>query len=1305
MATTRISDRTAPLDPLADETWTGCESAIRAFEHAWRRGESPAIENFLLAEGAERPALLLELVHADLEFRLKSARPIRVEEYLQRYPELARDREALLDLIAAEYELRLRQGPVEATDYEARFPELAGKLSARLAKVAQAVKTSPKPTEPIAPPAVPGYELVGEIGRGGMGVVYHARETQLGRPVALKFLPGELAHDTVLLSRFRREAQTASSLNHPHICTVHALGEHDGRPFIVLEFIEGETLKRLAGRGIEHRELTRVMRQVASALSAAHAAGVVHRDIKPENIMVRSDGYVKVLDFGLARRLPTLAAPGGEGQHDTWPGAILGTVAYMSPEQARGESLDGSSDIFSLGIVLYQLLAGLHPFDRGSPLETLQAIATAQPLPPSRLRPAVPAVLEGLVTAMLHKDPRLRPSATEVEQAIAAAARGQRPMRPRTERQIVRREAELAILRAAFAAAQAGSGRLVTIGGEPGIGKTTLVEDFLDELAGQAQCQIARGRCSERQVSSAAYLPAIEAVADLLRGASRESVARLVQLVAPTWNTQLSLGEAHAADSASSPGASEAPARAFTQQAMLREFANLLTEISRLAPLVLFFDDVHWADLSTVDLLAYLGRHCRSLAVLIVATYRPTELMFGPHPLYHVKLDLEGQGASTDLAVGFLGREQIDRYLELAFPGHELPPNFAELVHARTEGSPLFMVDLIRDLRERGIIAQSGGRWLLARELTDLSLEIPATIRSMIQRKFERLSDDDRRLLGAAAAQGHEFDSAVVAAALVADPAEVEERLARLQRVHCLVRLLWEDEFPDRTLSQRYAFVHALYQQALFTELSPTRRASLSVALARAIERYSGPDASAAAAELACLYEAGRDLAEAAKHFHVAAQNAAWVFAHRDAVVLAQRGLALLNTVPHSADRDARERPLQTTLGLQLQVTNGYAADSARRAYERARQLCPATDAAALFPVLWGLWLVHKVKSELPYAQTLADELLRLAHRLQDPSLALQGHQALGLTALCRGNPTESLRHVEQVATLYHPQRHRAHSFLFGQDPGVICKAYGAVALWLLGHPDSARRESDQAIAMSRDLSPTSQVVALHFAAMVYQLCKLPAKALEYADASVAISSEHGFAFWRAGALVIGGWAEVFSQSPGEASAARIAAGLARLHKGLIEWEATGSVTYRTYYDVLLADSLLAAARGEGGEARAKLTAECRAVIDQSLALVQATDEQFVAAELYRLRGELEILESNGDRQAALTDLEAALAIARQQEARSLALRSATSLTRCQRACGRPADEARLALGELCDSLHEGRELADYGDAQNEINA
>src|SRR5262249_19749074 len=276
---------------------------------------------------------------------------------------------------------------------------------------------------------------------------------------------------------------------------------------------------------------------------------------------------------------------------------------------------------------------------------------------------------------------------------------------------------------------------------------------------------------------------------------------------------------------------------------------------------------------------------------------------------------------------------------------------------------------------------------------------------------------------------------------------------------------------------------------ALYTGLSPTRRAALSPALARTLERHHGVGNPAVAAELGCLFEVGRDFGRAAWQFWLAAQNAARVFAHRGAGVLAPRGRRLLAALPESPERAALELPLQTTLGLQLQVTEGYADSAAREAYCRARALYPqAHGSAPPFSVLWGLWLYHKVRSELATAQEIADELLALAGRMNDLDLALQAHQALGLTALCRGKPAVALRHIDQVAALYDPVRHRTHAFLFGQDPGVICKAYGAVALWLLGYPEAAERQSEAAIAMSRELSPTSQAVALHFASMLHQL-------------------------------------------------------------------------------------------------------------------------------------------------------------------------------------------------------------------------
>ncbi|MCO6456035.1 MAG: protein kinase [Pirellulaceae bacterium] len=1271
MPTNNNPDSRGGGDPLGDDTWSGCESVIRAFERAWHQGLHPVIEDYLNAHPSRQPELLRELVHIELEFRVKAGQQQCVEVYLQRYPDLANDHSTLLDLLAAEFEFRGRyEADLSLDDYERRFPLLHAGLQDRLLHAASTAggPRGLRSGGPSPPLDVPGYEIIAQIGRGGMGIVYQALETRLGRRVALKLIPPELAGDPQLMQRFIREARTASALNHPHICTVHALGEHQGAPFIVLEFIEGQTLRSLAAQRLAVPELSRLVGQAAGALAAAHAAGVVHRDIKPENLMVRSDGYVKVLDFGLARRLPALVGATKDKQ-DTWPGSMLGTVAYMSPEQARGEPLDGSSDVFSLGIVLYWLVSGHHPFERGTPFETLNAIVNAPPCPLAAFHPSLPAALEGLIGAMLQKDSRLRPTAAEVERVLGDVARGGNVTREATRRRIVRRERELATLRQALATAESGRGTVVCVAGEPGIGKTTLVEDFFDELDSRGTVQLARGRCSERQAAGAAYLPVIDALAELLRGKTGGAVARLLRVVAPTWAAQLAL---------TGGGEVSPPPLALSQQAMLRELTGLFAETSRLGTVVLLVEDVHWADSSTVDLLAYLGRQCDRLPVLIIATYRPTELLLGPHAFHRVKLELQGQGVCRELALGFLGRSQIESYLSLAFPGHAFPPDFADLLHSRTEGSPLFLTDLLRYLRERGVIADCGGRWTLAQELPDIWEDLPETVRSMIECKLDQLDQDDHQLLAVAAAQGYQFDSAVVAQATGRDPAEVEERLHALDCVHGLVRWMREDEFPDGTPTVRYCFVHALYQQALFASLLPTRRRAVSKTLAEVWQGHLGSEAGAFAAELACLYDAGREPAQAASQFHVAAQQAARVFAHRNAVSLARRGLGLLMTLPASAERDALELPLRTLLGLQLQVTEGYASRNAEEAYLRARSLCKSS-LKDLFPVLWGLWLVLKVRSELPLAGELAGELLDIACRLHDPDLGLQAHQALGLTALCRGVPVKALWHVEQVAAQYDRERHRPHASLFGQDPGVICKAYGALALWLQGYPDTARRESELAIAMSRGLSPNCQSVALHFATMLFQFCKDIPRTRACAEACASISREHGFPFWLAGSTIIGGWALA---ADGEAQA-----GVRRLRRGLDEWRATGSGTYMTCYLGLLAESLGASGDWQG----------VPRVLEEALALVEQTDERMIEPELYRLRGETRLQldpDVAGTPSLAEADFRTAMRIAEQQRARSLELRAAVSLVRLQDQHG-PTSDGREILAGLVSSFDEGHDTRD----------
>ncbi len=1131
----------------------------------------------------------------------------------------------------------------------------------------------------MTPTSFGHYRVDGRIGSGGMGEVFRAFDTRLNRPVAVKLMRNAPTEQADVVQRFLREARAASALNHPNIVTIHEVSETPaGELFIVQELIDGRTLRSLIESAQTLTSTVDIGRQVARALGAAHAAGIVHRDVKPENIMVRADGYVKVLDFGLARVIDHRAAERSTIVHqDTAPGTLLGTAAYMAPEQAQGTQAGPAADIFALGVVLYEMASGRRPFVAPSSVGVLAAILSEQPAPLVRLNPAVPPALDALVHRMLAKEPERRPSAREVDEELAALQGRDALAEPaRTAaiavRKTVGRETERADLRRAYARVRDGQSLILGISGEAGIGKTSLIEDFLVELVSRPERPIvARGRCSERLAGAEAYLPILEALDSLLHRAGGESLQTLMKTVAPTWYLQVatrSIEESSMADL-------RVDALTASQERMKREVGAFFQDISGARPVVVFLDDLHWADVSTIDILNYLAGRFADMRVLVLTTYRPAEMALAQHPFLGIANNLRSRGLFEEIALGFLAPADVDRYLALEFPEHHLPAEFSALIHAKTEGSPLFMADLVRYLRDSGGIVEQNGTWMLARSMSDLPRDLPESVRSMIARKIEQVEERDRALLLAASVQGPEFDSAIVSEAMEMDPADVEERLDVLERVHVFVKRGSEYEFPDLTLTLNYQFVHVLYQNMLYASLQPTRRAALSGRVARSLVAH-GEQTPASAARLAVLFEAARDFATSARYYFVAAQHSVGLFGFREALSLAERGLKALRGMPEGPERKQQELGLQMIRGLALRMMKGWAAAELEPVFARARELCQELDdPPEVFPVRWALTLFHAIRGDLRVYRERAEELMIQAEQSGNPAYLMAAHHLVGVSLEFLGNMVESSQVLDRGRELHVPAEHMTYTAMYGLDPGMIARAMSSRPLWALGYPDRADQRARETLTLARS---QRQPMTLAFALVVAQGIHLyrgeAAEAVSMGDEIIALSREYELKQETE-------WGRSF-QGVALAALGRTSEGIDQLKDSLAVQQAIGSGLVRTAFLALLAEMLAVAGRADEG---------LRAV-DEGFAHAEKTLEGGYLAELHRMRGEL--LRLTGNQAAAEDSLRLAIERAIGQQAKSFELRAATGLARLLAAGGR-RDQARAALAPVYEWFTEGHTTRD----------
>jgi len=781
--------------------------------------------------------------------------------------------DAALDLAGGERAVFLDRECGDDTDLRALVERLlrnAGELPTGELVTGGALSVPAEPAPDLSGTSLDRYRVTREIGRGGMGVVYEAHDDKLHRTVAIKVLRAR-GGDEGGRTRFLREARAAAALNHPNIVAIHDAGEADGRPYLVMEHVAGDSLETRPPASIA--EAVTIARQVCDALDHAHGRGLVHRDLKPGNVLVAREGgrlVAKLTDMGIA--LARGAA------RVTQTGAVTGTPTFMAPEQALGKEVDGRADLYSLGVMLYAWAAGRPPFEGDDGLAVVSQHIHAPVVPPRRYRAELPAGLEPLILRLLAKDPASRfASAAEVAAALGAvgtdAAGPDLPaamtIEGLTRGRMVGRRAELARLQELWRAAAQGGCHLALISGEPGIGKTRLAF----ELSATAQLDgavVLGGGCYENEATTP-YLPFLEAFRRVVRDCDDERLAALlgdsaaeIARLAPEIESRL--------------GPFEDRGSLAPQEERLRLFDHVARFLVRLAApggLLFFIDDLQWADHGSLALLHYLLRQLSGKPVLFLGAYREVELDRA-HALSRTLVDWNRERLATRVRLERLDRQTTVQLVTTLLGQREPSGEFAALLYEETEGNPFFVEEIVKALIAEGRLVHQGSSW--ERCSTD-ELVLPQSVKAAIGSRLERMSECGSEVLRTAAVLGKVFEFAELVSVARRPEDEVLDALDEAARAQLIA--------PGR--GETFSFTHDKIREVLYDELNPIRRRRLHARIAKGLEALRERGTVVAVEDLAHHFVESGDLEKGLEYARRAADAAARVYAWDEALEMLAR--------------------------------------------------------------------------------------------------------------------------------------------------------------------------------------------------------------------------------------------------------------------------------------------------------------------------------------------------------------------------------------------------------------------------------
>jgi class 3 adenylate cyclase/predicted ATPase len=831
----------------------------------------------------------------------------------------------------------------------------------------------------------------------------------------------------------------------------------------------------------------------------------------------------------------------------------------------------------------------------------------------------------------------------------------------------VGRDTEIETLNQARERAEAGHGQIQAAVGEAGVGKSRLVYEFVHSHRTRGWLVLESASVSYGKATP--YFPVLDLLKRYvhveddddprtIRAKVTGQILTLDESLQETIPPLLSLLDALPEDS---PFLQLDPPQ--RRQRTLDGLKRILLRESQVQPLLLVFEDMHWIDSETQALLDSLIESLPTAQLLLLVNYRP-----------EYQHSWGGKTSYTQLRLDPLQPENADEFLQALLGDDPSLEPLKKLLIERTEGNPFFLEESVRTLVETQVLVGEQGAYRLAQDLP--TIQVPPTVQAVLAARIDRLPPEEKRLLQTAAVIGMEVPFALLRAM-----AEVSEEVLHRGLTHLqATEFLYETRlFPDR----EYTFKHALTQNVAYQSLLTTTRQQVHQRIAQALVNDFPERVDTQPELLAHHYTEAGLHAKAVGYWQRAGQRAIERSAHAEAMAHLNTGLEVLATLPESPERTQRELDLQIALGPVLTATKGYGAPEVERVYTRARQLCEQVEETAQrFSALMGLFLFYFGRGELHTARTLGVEALTLAQRLHDPSLLVVADWLQGFILACLGEFALARERLEHGIALYDPEQDRHLAFRYEIDPGVGCLMWIAVVLWLLGYADQALQRIHEALTLAQELPhPYMRAYALLNAAILHRLRREASAVQERTEANIAISTEQGFAYSLARSTSLRGWALAEQEATEQ--------GLAQVRQGLAAAQALGTKTIRAFWLSLLIETA-----GEAGQVDEGLE-----TVAEALEVVGATGERLAEAELHRLKGELLLARSSDNHTEAETCFHQALSVAQSQQAKSLELRAATSLTRLWQSQDK-RKEAYDLLAPVYNWFTEGFSTKDLQDAK-----